>query len=150
MSRTLFLIALAIVFIVLAPLQTALVLGIAAVVILVGGYVAVAALTAALMLPLFIAGSTGVRAPVLAASIVAAAIVFSIHRASIRRLRTGQEPRLGRFGNAPLAPGERPGVGLWAKPAPHGLLGRSAMSAGAALVIIAALAISVVVAARFG
>jgi hypothetical protein len=150
MSRTLVLIALTIVFSVIAPLQTALVLGIAGVVVLVGGYVAVAALTAAVILPLLIAGSTGVRGPVLAASIVAAAIVFPIHRGSIRRLRAGQEPRLGRFGNAPLAPGEQPGVGLWAKPAPHGLLGPSAMSVGAVLTIVAAIAISVMLAARFG
>ena len=59
MRRMLVLIALAIVFIVLAPLQTALALGLAAVVVLVGGYAAVAAMTAAVMLPLMIAGRTG-------------------------------------------------------------------------------------------
>ena len=73
-----------------------------------------------------------------------------IHRASIRQLRAGQEPRLGRFGNAPLAPDERLGVGFWAKPAPHGLLGRSAMSVGAVLTIITAVAVCLLVAVRFG
>ena len=150
MSRTLVLIVLAIAFMVIAPLQTVLALGIAVVVVLVGGYVAVAALTAAVLLPLLIAGSTGVRAPVLAASIAAATLVIALHRASIRRLRSGQEPRLGHFGNAPLAVDERPGVGLWAKPEPHGLLGRSAMSAGAVLTIIAAVAVGLILTTRFG
>ncbi len=149
-SRALVLIALAILFIVIAPVQTVLVLGIAVVVVLVGGYVSVAAMTAAVMLPLEISGSTRVGTPVLAASIVAAALVLCIHHASIRRLRAGQEPRLGRFGNAPLAPGERSGVGLWVKPEPHGLLGRSAMSPGAVLTILVAIAISAMLAARFG
>ncbi len=52
MVRTLVLIALTMVFVILAPLQTALAIGIGGVVVLVGGYVAVAAMTSGVMLPL--------------------------------------------------------------------------------------------------
>lgn len=150
MGRTLVLTALAMVFVILAPLQTALAIGIGGIVVLVGGYVAVAAMTSAVMLPLLVATKPGVRAPVVIASIAATLVVFSVHRASMRRLRAGEEPRVGRFGNAPLAPGERPGVGWWAKPSPHGLLGRSAMSVGAVFTILAAVAVSLLVAMRVG
>jgi glycerol-3-phosphate acyltransferase PlsY len=65
--------------------------------VLVGtGYMSLASLAGAAALPVSIAVIDGIRSPLFAVSIVVAAFVFWTHRANIRRLRRGEEPRFGR------------------------------------------------------
>ncbi len=60
------------------------------------GYVSLASLSAALLLPLTILVMVGPRTPVLAVAIVVGGFVFWTHRANIGRLRRGEESRFSR------------------------------------------------------
>lgn len=84
------------VFLALAPVQTLLTLMIFAVVLLVSGYVSLGSLTSALMLPVLLGVTVGVRSPVFGISVLIAAFVFWTHRANITRLRHGEEHRFGK------------------------------------------------------
>jgi glycerol-3-phosphate acyltransferase PlsY len=70
------------------------------VVVLLSGYVSVASLTAAVVLPVVLAATSGVRSPLFVVSVVIAVFVFWTHRANIGRLRRGEEHRFGRKARA--------------------------------------------------
>jgi glycerol-3-phosphate acyltransferase PlsY len=84
------------VFLALAPLPTLAGLAVFAVVVMVSGYVSLASLTAALVLPALLFVTEGVRSPVFRVSVALALFVFWTHRANIQRLRRGEEYRFGR------------------------------------------------------
>jgi acyl phosphate:glycerol-3-phosphate acyltransferase len=86
------------VFLALAPVQTLLTLIIFAVVLLSSGYVSLGSLTSALMLPVLLGITVGVRSPVFGISAAVALFVFWTHRSNIGRLRTGEEHRFGKQG----------------------------------------------------
>jgi acyl phosphate:glycerol-3-phosphate acyltransferase len=65
-------------------------------VLVVSGYMSLASLAGATVLPVAIAVMGGLRSPLFAVSVVVAAFVFWTHRANIGRLRRGEEPRFGR------------------------------------------------------
>jgi glycerol-3-phosphate acyltransferase PlsY len=65
-------------------------------VLVVGGYMSLASLAGAVVLPVAIAVMGGLRSPLFGVSVVVAAFVFWTHRANIGRLRRGEEPRFGR------------------------------------------------------
>jgi glycerol-3-phosphate acyltransferase PlsY len=83
-------------FLSLAPLPSALALGVFVLVLLAWGYVSLGSLSAATVLPLVIAVREGVHSPLFAVSAIVAAFVFWTHRANIARLRRGEEPRFGK------------------------------------------------------
>jgi acyl phosphate:glycerol-3-phosphate acyltransferase len=83
-------------FMALAPLPSLIALGIFVVVLFAWGYVSLASLSAAAILPLIIGVREGLRSPLFAVSAVVAAFVFWTHRANIGRLRGGEEPRFGK------------------------------------------------------
>ncbi|HEX3160858.1 MAG TPA: glycerol-3-phosphate 1-O-acyltransferase PlsY [Gemmatimonadaceae bacterium] len=60
------------------------------------GYVSLASLTAAALLPLVVLATLGASSPVFGFSVVVALFVFWTHRANIQRLRAGTENRFGR------------------------------------------------------
>jgi glycerol-3-phosphate acyltransferase PlsY len=65
-------------------------------VLVVSGYMSLASLAGAAVLPFAVAITRGVRSPVFVVSVLVAAFVFWTHRANIGRLRRGEEPRFGR------------------------------------------------------
>jgi len=65
-------------------------------VLVVSGYMSLASLTGAAVLPIAIGFLNGVRSPLFAVSVIVAAFVFWNHRSNIARLRRGEEPRFGR------------------------------------------------------
>ena len=65
-------------------------------VLVLSGYMSLASLAGAAVLPLAIAFLRGIRSPLFAVSVVVAAFVFWTHRSNIGRLRRGEEPRFGR------------------------------------------------------
>jgi acyl phosphate:glycerol-3-phosphate acyltransferase len=65
-------------------------------VLVASGYMSLASLAGAAVLPVAIAVIGGLRSPLFAVSIVVAAFVFWTHRSNIGRLRRGEEPRFGR------------------------------------------------------
>jgi glycerol-3-phosphate acyltransferase PlsY len=65
-------------------------------VLVISGYMSLASLAGAVVLPVAIAVMGGLRSPLFAVSIVVAAFVFWTHRSNIGRLRRGEEPRFGR------------------------------------------------------
>ena len=65
-------------------------------VLVLSGYMSLASLAGAVVLPIAIAVLRGVRSPLFAVSVAVAAFVFWTHRANIGRLRRGEEPRFGR------------------------------------------------------
>jgi acyl phosphate:glycerol-3-phosphate acyltransferase len=67
-----------------------------AIVVLASGYVSLASLVAAAVLPVALAVTRGVESPVFLASLFICAFVFWTHRANIGRLRRGEESRFGR------------------------------------------------------
>lgn len=83
-------------FLSLAPLPSAVALGIFVVVLFVWGYVSLGSLSAATALPVAIAILHGIHSPLFIVSAVVAAFVFWTHRANIARLRRGEEPRFGK------------------------------------------------------
>jgi acyl phosphate:glycerol-3-phosphate acyltransferase len=92
------------VFLALAPIQTLLVLVVFAVVLKSSGYVSLGSLTCALLMPVLLWLTVGVRSPLFAISVLVALFVFWTHRANIQRLRTGQEHRFGNKGAATKRP----------------------------------------------
>jgi hypothetical protein len=128
-------VAAAAILVLVAPIETCLTLAVVAVVILVGGYVSVGALTGAVIAPALIAIGIGAPSRAFAISIAIGLMVILSQRDHMRRLRAGEEPQLGKFFTRSI-PGAKPGVGLFATPAPHGLLGRSAMTPGAVFIIL--------------
>lgn len=84
------------VFLALAPVQTLLTLLIFTVVLLTSGFVSLGSLTSALVLPVLLGVTVGVRSPLFIISLVVAAFVFWTHRANIERLRSGEEHRFGK------------------------------------------------------
>ena len=100
------------VFLALAPIQTLLTLIVFAVVLLSSGFVSLGSLTSALMLPLLLAITIGVRSPVFVISAIVAVFVFWTHRANITRLRNGEEHRFGKRGRAGAPTGERLAINL--------------------------------------
>jgi acyl phosphate:glycerol-3-phosphate acyltransferase len=65
-------------------------------VLVLSGYMSLASLAGAAVLPIAIAVLLGFRSPLFAVSVAVAAFVFWTHRANIVRLRRGEEPRFGR------------------------------------------------------
>jgi glycerol-3-phosphate acyltransferase PlsY len=90
------------VFAALSPAAIGVTLVVWFLVLVVSGYMSLASLAGAAVLPVAIAVLRGVRSPLFAVSIAIAAFVFWTHRANIGRLRRGEEPRFGR--KSPPAP----------------------------------------------
>jgi glycerol-3-phosphate acyltransferase PlsY len=88
------------VFLALAPIPALASMATFIVVVLLTGYVSVASLTAAVVLPVALAATSGVRSPLFIVSVVIAVFVFWTHRANIGRLRRGEEHRFGRKARA--------------------------------------------------
>ena len=88
------------VFLALAPIPTLASMATFIVVVLLSGYVSVASLTAAVVLPVVLGVTSGVRSPLFVVSVVIAVFVFWTHRANIGRLRRGEEHRFGRKARA--------------------------------------------------
>lgn len=88
------------VFLSLAPIPALASMAAFLVVLLLTGYVSVSSLTAAVVLPLVLAATSGVRTPLFAVSVVIALFVFWTHRANIGRLRRGEEHRFGKKARA--------------------------------------------------
>jgi len=86
------------VFLALAPIQMLLVLLVFAVVLWSSGYVSLGSLTSAMLLPVLLWLTVGVRSPLFVISVLVTVFVFWTHRANIQRLRTGQEHRFGNKG----------------------------------------------------
>ena len=95
------------VFAALAPLPVLAAVVIFVAVLAASGYVSLASLTAAAVLPVAVASLLGAASPLFIVSILVGAFVFWTHRANIGRLRRGEEHRFGRRGAAspPPAPG---------------------------------------------
>ncbi len=74
-----------------------------ALVLRLSGYVSLASLTAAAVLPAAVLARNGPASPVFAMSVAIGIFVFWTHRANIGRLRRGEESRFGRGGAS--APG---------------------------------------------
>jgi glycerol-3-phosphate acyltransferase PlsY len=79
-------------------------------VLVVSGYMSLASLTGATVLPIAIAILKGVRSPLFAVSVLVTAFVFWTHRSNIGRLRRGEEPRFGRKAPPTPPPGDVDGV----------------------------------------
>ena len=77
-------------------------------VLVVSGYMSLASLAGAAVLPIAIAIIAGVRSPLFAVSVLVAGFVFWTHRANIGRLRRGEEPRFGRKTEPPPPRGDDP------------------------------------------
>lgn len=88
------------VFLALAPIPTLASMATFIVVVLLTGYVSVASLSAALVLPVVLAVTIGVHSPLFVVSVLVAAFVFWTHRANIGRLRRGEEHRFGKKARA--------------------------------------------------
>jgi acyl phosphate:glycerol-3-phosphate acyltransferase len=88
------------VFLALAPIPALASMAAFILVLLLTGYVSVSSLTAAVVLPLVLAATSGVRTPLFAVSVVIALFVFWTHRANIGRLRRGEEHRFGKKARA--------------------------------------------------
>ena len=84
------------VFIALAPIPMAIALSVFVLVVLISGYVSLASLVSALVLPAVLAFTVGARSPMFIVSVILVAFVFWTHRANIGRLRRGEEHRFGR------------------------------------------------------
>ncbi len=91
------------VFAALAPGPFVAALVVFAAVLAASGYVSLASLTAAAVLPLAVAAMRGLASPLFIVSLVVGAFVFWTHRANIGRLRRGEESRFGRRGAAAAA-----------------------------------------------
>jgi len=100
------------VFLALAPIQTLLTLLVFAVVLLSSGFVSLGSLTAAVLLPVLLAITVGIRSPVFMLSVAVAAFVFWTHRANIERLRNGEEHRFGKRNLVAKGPVATLAVGL--------------------------------------
>jgi glycerol-3-phosphate acyltransferase PlsY len=88
------------VFLALAPLPALASMATFIIVVLLTGYVSVASLTAACVLPVVLGLTIGVHTPLFVVSLLIAAFVFWTHRANIGRLRRGEEHRFGKKAQA--------------------------------------------------
>jgi glycerol-3-phosphate acyltransferase PlsY len=70
-------------------------------VLLTSGYMSLASLAGAAMLPVAIAVVSGIRSPIFGVSVLVAIFVFWTHRSNIGRLMRGEEPRFGRKKSTP-------------------------------------------------
>jgi glycerol-3-phosphate acyltransferase PlsY len=84
------------VFLALAPLETLLAIAAFAVTVLASGYVSLASLVTAVLLPTLLLIRDGAGSPMFVVCAGIAAFVFWSHRANIERLRRGEEHRFGR------------------------------------------------------
>jgi len=80
----------------LAPAAIGVTLVVWFAVLVISGYMSLASLAGAAVLPVAIGILRGVRSPLFLLSIAVAAFVFWTHRSNIARLRRGEEPRFGR------------------------------------------------------
>jgi acyl phosphate:glycerol-3-phosphate acyltransferase len=80
----------------LAPAAIAIAFVVWLAVLVVSGYMSLASLAGAAVLPVAVGVLGGVRSPLFVVSVVVAAFVFWTHRSNIGRLRRGEEPRFGR------------------------------------------------------
>lgn len=96
------------VFAALVPVPIAIAVGIFAAVLAASGYVSLASLSAAAVLPVAVASMLGPASPLFVVSLLVGAFVFWTHRANIARLRRGEEHRFGRRGAAAAAAREIP------------------------------------------
>lgn len=95
------------VFAALAPLPVLASTLVFSLVLWASGYVSLASLTAAAVLPVAVLALTGPASPVFMVSLIVGVFVFWTHRANIGRLRRGEENRFGRSrGSAPERPVE--------------------------------------------
>ena len=88
------------VFFALAPLQMLVAFVVFVAVVLGTGYVSLASLVSAVVLPTLLAITKGLDAPLFLVSAIIATFVFWTHRANIGRLRRGEENRFGKRGRA--------------------------------------------------
>ncbi|MDQ6887209.1 MAG: glycerol-3-phosphate 1-O-acyltransferase PlsY [Gemmatimonadota bacterium] len=84
------------VFLALTTVPSLIAVAVWAVVLLVWGYVSLASISAALVLPVAVGALDGLHAPVFVATLAVALFVLWTHRANIGRLRRGEEQRFGR------------------------------------------------------
>lgn len=80
----------------LVPVAIVITLAVWATVLVTSGYMSLASLAGAVVLPVAVAIIAGVRSPLFLVSVLVAVFVFWTHRSNIRRLRRGEEPRFGR------------------------------------------------------
>lgn len=80
----------------LVPAAIVITLAVWATVLITSGYMSLASLAGAVVLPVAVAIIAGVRSPLFLVSVLVAVFVFWTHRSNIRRLRRGEEPRFGR------------------------------------------------------
>ncbi len=83
------------VFLALTPIATGVTTAIWIVVLLQSGYVSLASLVSALLLPLGVLIAEGAGSPLFYVSLILAVFVVWTHRANIGRLRRGEESRFG-------------------------------------------------------
>jgi len=83
------------VFLALTPIATSITTAIWIAVLLASGYVSLASLVAALVLPLGVLLIEGIDSPLFYVAVVVAVFVVWTHRANIGRLRHGEESRFG-------------------------------------------------------
>jgi len=88
------------VFLALAPVPMLVTFTVFVAVVLATGYVSLGSLVSAVLLPTLLVVTQGVRAPLVAVSVLVALFVFWTHRANIGRLRRGEEHRFGKRGRA--------------------------------------------------
>ena len=88
------------VFLALATVPMLVTFAVFVAVVLATGYVSLGSLISAVLLPVLIAVTAGVRSPLFLVSTIIAAFVFWTHRANIGRLRRGEENRFGKRGRA--------------------------------------------------
>jgi glycerol-3-phosphate acyltransferase PlsY len=101
----------------LAPAAIVVTLVVWLAVLVTSGYMSLASLAGAAVLPVAVAIIAGWRSPLFLVSIAVAAFVFWTHRSNIRRLRRGEEPRFGRKSPPSAQPGD-PGAGAAQSGAP--------------------------------
>jgi acyl phosphate:glycerol-3-phosphate acyltransferase len=80
----------------LAPAAIGITLLVWFLVLVVSGYMSLASMAGAAVLPVAIAILLGLRSPLFLMSVAVAAFVFWTHRANIGRLQRGEEPRFGK------------------------------------------------------
>lgn len=86
----------------LAPVAIGIALVVWFAVLVTSGYMSLASLAGAAVLPVAIAILSGARSPLFFVAVAVALFVFWTHRSNIGRLRRGEEPRFGR--KTPPAP----------------------------------------------
>ncbi len=93
------------VFIALAPLQVALVLGIFAVVVAIWRYISLGSIVATAAFPVLVYGMKHPPLPIVWGAAGGTLIIISMHHANIRRLLNGTESKVGRKKSEVRGPG---------------------------------------------